>query len=70
MRSQWRGSGYAPVITNAEGRFSIEKLRRGTYKVVGESAKGSARGQKDGVKTGDTITLQLGRLGTRTSPAR
>ncbi len=64
MRS-WRG-GIAPVITNAEGRFSIEKLRRGTYKVVGENAKGSARGQKDGVKTGETITLQLGRLGTLT----
>lgn len=66
MRSRWRGAGYAPVITNAEGRFSIEKLRRGTYKVVGENAKGSARGQKDSVKTGDTITLQLGRLGTLT----
>jgi hypothetical protein len=65
MRS-WRGGDIAPVITNAEGRFSIEKLRRGTYRVVGENAKGSARGQKEGVKTGETITLQLGRLGTLT----
>lgn len=63
MRGQWTGE-HAPVITNAEGRFSIEKLRRGTYKVVGENAKGSARGQKEGVKTGESITLQLGRLGT------
>ncbi len=63
MRAQWSG-GYAPVITNADGRFSIEKLRRGTYKVVGENAKGSARGEKEGVKTGETIRLELGRLGT------
>ena len=66
MRAQWRGSGYAPVITNAEGRFAIEKLRRGTYKIIGENAKGSARAEKPGVKTGETITLQLGRLGTLT----
>ncbi|MFN0247451.1 MAG: carboxypeptidase regulatory-like domain-containing protein [Kofleriaceae bacterium] len=66
MRGQWRGSGYAPVITSADGRFSIEKLRRGSYKIVGENAKGSARGAKEGVKTGETITLQLGRLGTLT----
>jgi hypothetical protein len=64
MRGQWRGSGYAPVITGADGRFSIEKLRRGSYRIVGENAKGSARGVKESVKTGETITLQLGRLGT------
>jgi hypothetical protein len=56
----------APVLTNAEGRFAIERMHRGTYDLVAEGAKGSSRVAKPGVKTGETVTLQLEPLGTLT----
>jgi hypothetical protein len=59
-----RMQSHAPVLTNAEGRFTIDKLRRGSYELVAEGAKGSSRVQKAGVKTGDTVTLALEPLGT------
>jgi hypothetical protein len=52
------------ALTDEAGRFTISKLRRGTYNVVAEAAKGGTRAQKSGVKTGDTVTLRLERLGS------
>ncbi|HUQ06711.1 MAG TPA: carboxypeptidase regulatory-like domain-containing protein [Kofleriaceae bacterium] len=52
------------ALTDEGGRFTITKLRRGTYSVVAEPSKGGTRAQKNGVKTGDTVTLTLERLGS------
>jgi hypothetical protein len=53
-----------PVLTNAEGRFTIDKLKTGKYTVIAEGPRGSSRGEKPGVATGDSTTVQLLRLGT------
>jgi hypothetical protein len=65
MVMMFRGSGQ-PVLTGEDGRFTITKLRRGTYTLVAESSKGTARAQKAGVQTGDTVTLMLESLGSIT----
>ncbi|MBS1120656.1 MAG: hypothetical protein H6Q90_2884 [Deltaproteobacteria bacterium] len=53
-----------PVLTDADGRFAIVRLRRGTYELVVEAARGTSRAQQSGVKTGDSVTLTLEPLGT------
>ena len=53
-----------PVLTNADGRFVVDKLREGTYRVVAEGARGASRVEKTDVATGSTITLKLASLGT------
>ena len=53
-----------PVLTGAEGKFAIERLRRGSYELVVEGPRGASRTQKSGVKTGETVTLVLEPLGT------
>jgi protocatechuate 3,4-dioxygenase beta subunit len=55
-----------PVLTGADGQFTIARLRRGTYKLVVEGPRGATRGEKKGVKTGDTVTIELASLGTLT----
>ncbi|MBS1120038.1 MAG: hypothetical protein H6Q90_2266, partial [Deltaproteobacteria bacterium] len=55
---------YAPVLTNAEGKFVIERLRRGSYALVAEGPRASSRTVKAAVKTGDTVKLVLSPLGT------
>ena len=55
-----------PVLTGADGTFVIDRLRKGTYEVVAEAARGTSRAQKSGVKTGDSVTLTLAALGTLT----
>jgi len=55
-----------PVLTGADGTFVIERLRKGTYELVAETARGTARVAKPGIKTGDTVTLVLAPLGTLT----
>lgn len=60
------GSSRPPTLTNADGAFTVSRLRRGTYTLVATSAKGSMRIEKKGVKTGDTVTLTLASLGTLT----
>ncbi len=53
-----------PVITNADGQFTISKLRKGTYDLGVEGPRGATRGEKHGVKAGDSVTIQLASLGT------
>jgi hypothetical protein len=55
-----------PVLTGPDGRFTITGLRRGKYQVVAEGDRGSARARKAGVKTGDSVTLVLEKLGSLT----
>ncbi|MBA3454568.1 MAG: carboxypeptidase regulatory-like domain-containing protein [Deltaproteobacteria bacterium] len=55
-----------PVLTGADGTFVIDRLRKGSYLVVAEAARGTSRTQKTGVKTGDSVTLTLAPLGTLT----
>jgi protocatechuate 3,4-dioxygenase beta subunit len=58
----WAGS--EPVLTGPDGKFTIAKLKRGTYTVIAEGPRGSSRASKASVKTGDTITIELQPLGT------
>ncbi len=53
-----------PILTGADGTFSIEKLRRDTYDVSVEGPKGASRASKSNVKTGETVTLVLESLGS------
>jgi hypothetical protein len=55
-----------PVLTGADGQFTIGKLRKGAYDLAVEGPKGATRGEKLGVKTGDSATIQLASLGTLT----
>ncbi len=54
------------VLTGADGRFTVDGLRRGAYHVTAEATKGGERAQKSGVKTGATVTLTLEPLGALT----
>jgi protocatechuate 3,4-dioxygenase beta subunit len=56
--------GPPPVLTKEGGKFTIDKLRDGTYVVVADGPRGASRAQKTDVKPGDTITLELAPLGT------
>ncbi|HEY4180208.1 MAG TPA: carboxypeptidase regulatory-like domain-containing protein [Kofleriaceae bacterium] len=60
-RSEW--SNYSPVLTGSDGRFVITKLRKATYKLVAESAKGTAHGEIASAKLNDTVTIKLTSLG-------
>ncbi|HEY5925706.1 MAG TPA: carboxypeptidase regulatory-like domain-containing protein [Kofleriaceae bacterium] len=53
-----------PVLTNADGRFTITKLKKGKYTLVAEGPRGNSRGEKKSVNTGDSTTIQLTSLGT------
>ncbi len=59
-------SSSKPVLTGPDGTFVIERLRKGTYQIVAEAARGTARAEKSDIKTGDTVTLVLAPLGTLT----
>ncbi|MBA2541928.1 MAG: carboxypeptidase regulatory-like domain-containing protein [Deltaproteobacteria bacterium] len=65
MMAAWMDSA-DPILTGADGKFTIDKLRRGTYAVTVEGPKGGSRASKPGVKTGDTVTLVLEPLGSLT----
>ena len=58
--------GKPPTLTGADGTFTFEHLRRADYTIVAETAKGTARVEQKGIKTGTTVTLQLAPLGTLT----
>ena len=53
-----------PVLTGADGKFVVDHLKRGTYTLVADGPRGGSRVEKTGVKTGDTVTLELAPLGT------
>ncbi len=53
-----------PVLTGADGRFTIGKIRPGTYTLIADGPRGGSHGEKSGVKTGDSATVQLASLGT------
>jgi protocatechuate 3,4-dioxygenase beta subunit len=53
-----------PVLTNADGKFTIDHLSKGTYTLVADGPRGASRVSKSGVQTGDTVTLELAPLGT------
>jgi protocatechuate 3,4-dioxygenase beta subunit len=55
-----------PVLTGADGRFVIERLRRGTYKLVAVGPRGASRGEVGDIKTGTSATITLLSLGTLT----
>ncbi|HVK86700.1 MAG TPA: carboxypeptidase regulatory-like domain-containing protein [Kofleriaceae bacterium] len=55
-----------PVLTNADGQFTITRLRKGTFTVAADGPRGASHVEKTGVKPGDTITLQLTSLGSLT----
>lgn len=65
----WDPEEAAPVLTNADGKFVVDHLKRGTYKVVVDGPRGASRGEKAGVKTGDNVTIELTTLGTLTGHA-
>jgi hypothetical protein len=57
-------STQVPVLTNADGRFTLDHLRRGTYQIVVEGPRGSSRAEADNVKIDDDVTITLAALGT------
>jgi hypothetical protein len=62
---RWGGVGpQDPALTGDDGRFVIPRLRRGSYQLIAEGATGAERARRVGVKTGDTVTLQLETLGS------
>lgn len=68
--NEWRDdstywSASEPVLTGADGKFTISKLRAGDYLVVADGPRGSSRAEKK-AKPGDSITIELAPLGTLT----
>jgi uncharacterized GH25 family protein len=56
------GEKEKPVLTDAEGRFEIAKLRTGTYMIVAEADKGSAKARQKGVAPGSKVRLEVAAL--------
>ena len=55
-----------PVLTDANGNFVIDHLRPRAYTLVAEGPRAASRGEKPGVKPGDTTTIELQSLGALT----
>jgi hypothetical protein len=53
-----------PVLSTANGGFTIDHLGNASYRVVATGPRGASHGEKNGVKTGESITIQLTALGT------
>ena len=54
----------AAVLSDRDGKFVIERLKRGTHSLEVEGPKGASRATKGGVKTGDNVTITLDPLAT------
>lgn len=52
------GAGFAPVLTDAQGRFEISGLPHGRYEVVAEAEAGKLRGRTPNVTPDAAITIQ------------
>lgn len=52
-----------PVLTDDEGRFEITGLRDGDYELVADAKGSSARGNLEGVRPGQNVTLTLEPMG-------
>jgi protocatechuate 3,4-dioxygenase beta subunit len=52
-----------PVLTDERGQFVVEKLRSGSYTLIAEADRGTARARQTGVTTGSRISLRLDALG-------
>lgn len=61
---QWEMLGFSepPVLTDEAGRFAIEGLRHGTYRLRAESHKDGARGTMDEVPLGADVRIALAAL--------
>jgi Carboxypeptidase regulatory-like domain/PDZ domain len=53
-----------PVLTDEHGHFTIAELRAGSYTVVAEAERGTARAQQTAVTPGARISLRLAALGS------
>ena len=58
------------VLTGPDGRFVIKELRRGVYDVIADATKGGVRALETGVKTGESVTLVVEKLGVLTGVVR
>jgi len=54
----------APVLTDADGRFAFDKLRRGNYTLTAELDGGASKATLDEVQPDAEVTLELAPLGT------
>jgi hypothetical protein len=57
-----RGGELPPVLTNEKGEFTIKGLREGTYNLIAEGMRGSARGFADGAETNKNAIIRLQQL--------
>lgn len=51
------GGGFAPVLTDAQGRFVIANLPHATYEVVAEAQKGVLRGRLPNITPDATVAI-------------
>ncbi len=59
---EWTASS-SPVLSDDQGRFVIDGLRDGVYRVTADGAKGTSRATEAPVRLGSTVTLRLSALG-------
>ena len=55
----WVSAGSSPVLTAADGSFTIPSLRKGTYDVRADTARGDATATVHDVATGTSIEIRM-----------
>jgi protocatechuate 3,4-dioxygenase beta subunit len=58
------GEKQKPVLTDADGGFTIDELRTGTYTLVAEAEKGGSKARQKGVAPGSKVKLEVAALAT------